>query len=124
MRKKASAPMYLKCDLRCARRQMPPLDLEGCQLAASAPGPTLTPNLLTPFREFRLSPENLGTKFDVILIDPPWDEYAQRKISMARGFAAFTGRLRSALRATCACTFFWSISGSCTTIHSSTSHWC
>lgn len=41
-------------------------------------------------REFRLSPETLGTKFDVILIDPPWDEYAQRKISMARTRERYT----------------------------------
>ncbi|GMH18389.1 hypothetical protein Nepgr_020230 [Nepenthes gracilis] len=29
-------------------------------------------------REFVLSPEFFGTKFDVILIDPPWEEYVHR----------------------------------------------
>lgn len=61
MRKKASPPMYLKCDLK----------------------------------ELRLSPETLGTKFDVILIDPPWDEYAQRKIAMARGLQLALAGLRA-----------------------------
>lgn len=42
--KSASAPLYLKCDLR----------------------------------ETILSPELFGTKFDVILVDPPWEEYVHR----------------------------------------------
>ncbi|KAK9749421.1 hypothetical protein RND81_02G124500 [Saponaria officinalis] len=29
-------------------------------------------------REFALSPEFFGTKFDVILVDPPWEEYVHR----------------------------------------------
>jgi mRNA m6A methyltransferase non-catalytic subunit len=29
-------------------------------------------------REHVLSPENFGTKFDVILVDPPWEEYTHR----------------------------------------------
>ncbi|XP_047325293.1 N6-adenosine-methyltransferase non-catalytic subunit MTB-like [Impatiens glandulifera] len=29
-------------------------------------------------REFELSPEFFGTKFDVILVDPPWEEYVHR----------------------------------------------
>lgn len=29
-------------------------------------------------REFVLSPEYFGTKFDVILVDPPWEEYVHR----------------------------------------------
>ena len=29
-------------------------------------------------REFVLSPEFFGTKFDVILVDPPWEEYVHR----------------------------------------------
>ncbi|XP_050225761.1 N6-adenosine-methyltransferase non-catalytic subunit MTB [Mercurialis annua] len=47
--KSASAPMYLKGDLR----------------------------------EFELSPELLGTKFDVILVDPPWEEYVHRAPGVA-----------------------------------------
>ncbi|KAJ7969910.1 methyltransferase-like protein 1 [Quillaja saponaria] len=29
-------------------------------------------------KEFELSPEFFGTKFDVILVDPPWEEYVHR----------------------------------------------
>ncbi|GAB4861738.1 hypothetical protein Ancab_036992 [Ancistrocladus abbreviatus] len=29
-------------------------------------------------RDFELSPEFFGTKFDVILVDPPWEEYVHR----------------------------------------------
>ncbi|KAJ4826559.1 hypothetical protein Tsubulata_024502 [Turnera subulata] len=47
--KSASAPMYMKCDLR----------------------------------EFELSPEFFRTKFDVILVDPPWEEYVHRAPGVA-----------------------------------------
>ncbi len=39
-------------------------------------------------RSFPLSPATLGTKFDVILIDPPWDEYARRASAYGAGAAA------------------------------------
>ncbi|KAL0914954.1 hypothetical protein M5K25_015347 [Dendrobium thyrsiflorum] len=32
----------------------------------------------TDLREFTLAPEFFGTKFDVILVDPPWEEYVHR----------------------------------------------
>lgn len=32
----------------------------------------------TDLREFTLTPEFFGTKFDVILVDPPWEEYVHR----------------------------------------------
>ncbi|CAN0891743.1 N6-adenosine-methyltransferase non-catalytic subunit MTB [Linum grandiflorum] len=34
-------------------------------------------------REFDLSPEFFGTKFDVILVDPPWEEYVHRAPGVA-----------------------------------------
>lgn len=34
-------------------------------------------------RDFELSPEFFGTKFDVILIDPPWEEYVHRAPGVA-----------------------------------------
>ncbi|XVF29798.1 hypothetical protein REPUB_Repub16aG0002200 [Reevesia pubescens] len=34
-------------------------------------------------REFELSPDFFGTKFDVILIDPPWEEYVHRAPGVA-----------------------------------------
>ncbi|KAH7538079.1 hypothetical protein FEM48_Zijuj03G0161000 [Ziziphus jujuba var. spinosa] len=34
-------------------------------------------------KEFELSPEFFGTKFDVILIDPPWEEYVHRAPGVA-----------------------------------------
>ncbi|XP_047319931.1 N6-adenosine-methyltransferase non-catalytic subunit MTB-like [Impatiens glandulifera] len=34
-------------------------------------------------REFELSPEFFGTKFDVILVDPPWEEYVHRAPGVA-----------------------------------------
>ncbi|KAI4377799.1 hypothetical protein MLD38_015374 [Melastoma candidum] len=34
-------------------------------------------------REFELTPEFFGTKFDVILIDPPWEEYVHRAPGVA-----------------------------------------
>ncbi|KAF9614130.1 hypothetical protein IFM89_015449 [Coptis chinensis] len=34
-------------------------------------------------REFVLSPEFFGTKFDVILVDPPWEEYVHRAPGVA-----------------------------------------
>lgn len=44
-----------------------------------------TSNYATPpmflradLRTLRLSPETFGTKFDVILVDPPWEEYVRR----------------------------------------------
>jgi hypothetical protein len=33
--------------------------------------------------EFELSPEFFGTKFDVILVDPPWEEYVHRAPGVA-----------------------------------------
>ncbi|KAK3438875.1 hypothetical protein EUGRSUZ_C03422 [Eucalyptus grandis] len=34
-------------------------------------------------REFELTPEFFGTKFDVILVDPPWEEYVHRAPGVA-----------------------------------------
>ncbi|MBA0670515.1 hypothetical protein Goklo_024433 [Gossypium klotzschianum] len=34
-------------------------------------------------REFELSPDFFGTKFDVILVDPPWEEYVHRAPGVA-----------------------------------------
>ncbi|KAK9103666.1 hypothetical protein Sjap_020920 [Stephania japonica] len=34
-------------------------------------------------REFALTPEFFGTKFDVILVDPPWEEYVHRAPGVA-----------------------------------------
>lgn len=34
-------------------------------------------------KEFELSPEFFGTKFDVILVDPPWEEYVHRAPGVA-----------------------------------------
>lgn len=38
--------------------------------------------LRTDLRSTRLSPELFGTKFDVILVDPPWEEYVRRAPGM------------------------------------------
>lgn len=34
--------------------------------------------LQADLRNLKLSTETFGTKFDVVLIDPPWEEYATR----------------------------------------------
>jgi hypothetical protein len=34
--------------------------------------------LQTDLKEFKMNIETLGTKFDVALIDPPWEEYSRR----------------------------------------------
>ena len=43
--------------------------------------------LKADLRELELSPSTFGTRFDVILIDPPWEEYVRR----APGVADTTG---------------------------------
>ncbi|KIY93701.1 hypothetical protein MNEG_14259 [Monoraphidium neglectum] len=40
--------------------------------------------LCADLRKFKLSVQNLGTKFDVILIDPPWPEYSRRVAGIVR----------------------------------------
>jgi hypothetical protein len=40
-------------------------------------------DILSPWQTFDL--RRLGTKFDVILIDPPWEEYARRAAAHAVG---------------------------------------
>lgn len=91
--------MYMKCDLRWAPVSLIPswstaLSALAAPVLRSHPASlsskcSLLLSLTPPSaREFRLSPETLGTKFDVILIDPPWDEYAQRKSAMARQMGA------------------------------------
>ncbi|GIL60443.1 hypothetical protein Vafri_15030 [Volvox africanus] len=45
------------------------------QVAAYATPPMF---LRSDLRTLRLSPETFGTKFDVILVDPPWEEYVRR----------------------------------------------
>ncbi|KXZ54988.1 hypothetical protein GPECTOR_3g153 [Gonium pectorale] len=45
------------------------------QVAAFATPPLF---LRADLRSLRLSPETFGTKFDVILVDPPWEEYVRR----------------------------------------------
>lgn len=39
--------------------------------------------LKSDLHEFELSPEFFGTKFDVILVDPPWEEYVHRAPGVA-----------------------------------------
>ena len=56
IRARATAPAYLRCDLRT----------------------------------FPLTVASLGTKFDVIYIDPPWDEYHQRQSAL--GITAPSGK--------------------------------
>ncbi|KAI8474730.1 MAG: MT-A70-domain-containing protein [Monoraphidium minutum] len=41
--------------------------------------------LRADLRKFRLSAANLGTRFDVVLIDPPWPEYTRRAAGLGRG---------------------------------------
>ncbi|CAA6655465.1 unnamed protein product [Spirodela intermedia] len=41
-------------------------------------------------REFALSPEFFGTKFDVILVDPPWEEYVHRAPGVADHMESWT----------------------------------
>eukprot|EP00200_Dunaliella_tertiolecta_P017592 CAMPEP_0202411586 /NCGR_PEP_ID=MMETSP1128-20130828/22327_1 /ASSEMBLY_ACC=CAM_ASM_000463 /TAXON_ID=3047 /ORGANISM="Dunaliella tertiolecta, Strain CCMP1320" /LENGTH=547 /DNA_ID=CAMNT_0049017321 /DNA_START=280 /DNA_END=1923 /DNA_ORIENTATION=- len=41
--------------------------------------------LKADLRTLKLNTETFGTKFDVILIDPPWDEYARRAPQSAQG---------------------------------------
>ena len=36
------------------------------------------PFLQADLKNLRLSPETFGTKFDVIIVDPPWEEYVRR----------------------------------------------
>ena len=38
--------------------------------------------LKADLRQLRLSTETFGTKFDVILVDPPWEEYVRRAPGM------------------------------------------
>ncbi|PNW88915.1 hypothetical protein CHLRE_01g050600v5 [Chlamydomonas reinhardtii] len=49
------------------------------QVSAHATPPLF---LRTDLRSTRLSPELFGTKFDVILVDPPWEEYVRRAPGM------------------------------------------
>ncbi|CAK8573472.1 unnamed protein product [Lathyrus sativus] len=41
-------------------------------------------------KEFELAPEFFGTKFDVILVDPPWEEYAHRAPGVAEHTECWT----------------------------------
>ncbi|KAK1261181.1 Methyltransferase-like protein 1 [Acorus gramineus] len=41
-------------------------------------------------REFNLNPEFFGTKFDVILVDPPWEEYVHRAPGVADNMEYWT----------------------------------
>lgn len=41
-------------------------------------------------REFELTPEFFGTKFDVILVDPPWEEYVHRAPGVADNMEYWT----------------------------------
>ncbi|MQL77468.1 hypothetical protein Taro_009894 [Colocasia esculenta] len=41
-------------------------------------------------REFVLTPEFFGTKFDVILVDPPWEEYVHRAPGVADHMESWT----------------------------------
>lgn len=41
-------------------------------------------------KEFELSPEFFGTKFDVILVDPPWEEYVHRAPGVADHMECWT----------------------------------
>lgn len=34
--------------------------------------------LQADLKELKLSVATLGTKFDIVLVDPPWEEYARR----------------------------------------------
>lgn len=38
-------------------------------------------------RELPLSTDTFGTKFDVVLVDPPWEEYTRRAPGVGRGDA-------------------------------------
>ncbi|KAK9868572.1 hypothetical protein WJX84_005090 [Apatococcus fuscideae] len=38
-------------------------------------------------KEVRLTPELFGTKFDVVLIDPPWEEYVRRSPGIGDGIS-------------------------------------
>jgi hypothetical protein len=41
-------------------------------------------------KEFELAPEFFGTKFDVILVDPPWEEYVHRAPGVAEHTECWT----------------------------------
>lgn len=41
-------------------------------------------------KDFELAPEFFGTKFDVILVDPPWEEYAHRAPGVAEHTECWT----------------------------------
>ena len=40
--------------------------------------------LQADLRTLKLSAESLGTRFDVALVDPPWEEYARRAPGLAQ----------------------------------------
>lgn len=46
---------------------------------------TLPTFLKADLRSLKLSTETFGTKFDTILVDPPWEEYVRRAPGMVRG---------------------------------------
>jgi len=56
-----------------AKREL--LERKAALLRARATPPAY---LRCDLRSFQLSTATLGTRFDVILVDPPWDEYARR----------------------------------------------
>jgi len=58
-------------------RPAKPAQREEC--TQHAPQPLLTPlPSQADLRTLKLNTETFGTKFDVIIVDPPWDEYARR----------------------------------------------
>jgi len=44
----------------------------------SHPDISLQENLQADLKQLPISVETFGTKFDVVLIDPPWEEYGRR----------------------------------------------
>lgn len=56
-----------------------------CVLFPTAPYPQTSPCMPHPcvctqadLKSLKLSVDTFGTKFDVILVDPPWEEYVRR----------------------------------------------
>ncbi len=67
----------------CTLRSMTPsLTLARPQEAIIRARATAPAYLRCDLRTFPLSVASLGSKFDVILIDPPWDEYARRAAAL------------------------------------------
>ncbi|MEW5314321.1 MAG: hypothetical protein WDW38_005829 [Sanguina aurantia] len=55
---------------------------------------TLPTFLKADLRSLKLSTETFGTKFDTILVDPPWEEYVRRAPGMEHCLMGIKGNIR------------------------------